>query len=118
LQRGIDETVSLIVFTPEPQVVKLQLHVMGEQTIQIGEVSGRAMHYIFRPQIGMIRELLGKVAGKLPSHFHYDCWMLAGEMSSFIKFEGPLQLMGPVVRIELLNPRLLSKLEDEKISSK
>ncbi len=61
--------------------------------------------------------LLGKVAGKLPPQFHYDCWMLADEVSSFVKFEGPLQLMGPIVRIELVNPQLLAKPEDEKISS-
>lgn len=118
LQKGADETVSFLVFTPTPQVIKLQLHVVGEQTVQIGEVSSKARQYAFKPQIGTIRELLGKVTGKLPAHFHYDCWMLADEVSSFVKFEGPLQLMGPIVQIELVNPRLPAKPEDEKISSK
>jgi len=118
LQKGTGETVSFLVFTPGPQVIKLQLLVMGEQTVQIGEVSSKAMHYVFKPKIGMIRELLGKATGKLPVHFHYDCWMLPDEVPSFVKFEGPLQLMGPIVRIELVNPRLSAKPEDEKVSSK
>ena len=66
LPKGTDETVSVLAFTPEPQVIKLQLLVMGEQTVQIGEVSSKATHYVFKPQLGMIRELLGKVTGKLP----------------------------------------------------
>jgi Thiolase, C-terminal domain len=57
----------------------------------------------------MIRELLGKAAGKLPAQFQYDCWVLADEVPSFVKFEGPLQLMGPIVRIELVSPHLLTK---------
>jgi hypothetical protein len=109
--------VSVLAFTPKPQVIEVQLLVMGKQTVQIGEVSSTATHYVFKPQIGMIRALLGKVAGKLPPQVHYDCWMLADEVSSFVKFEGPLQLMGPIVRIKLVNPQLLAKPEDEKISS-
>ena len=62
----------------------------------------------------MIRELLGKATGKIPAQFHYDCWILADEVPSFVQFEGPLQLMGPIVRIELVSPRLLTKPEDKK----
>jgi hypothetical protein len=35
-----------------------------------------------------------------------------------VQFEGPLQVMGPIMRIELVSPRLLTKPEDKKISSK
>ena len=61
-----------------------------------------------------IRELLGK----LPAQFHYDCWVLADEVPSFVQFEGPLQLMAPIVRIELVSPHLLTKPEDKKTPSK
>jgi hypothetical protein len=43
---------------------------------------------------------------------------LADEVSSFVKFEGPLQLMGPIMRIEVISPPLRSKPEWEKSSSK
>jgi hypothetical protein len=118
LQKGTDQTVSFLAFTPEPQVITLRLLVLGEQTIRIGEVPGKAVQYVFKPQIGTIRKWLGKALGKLPAHFHYDCWMLADEVSGFIKFEGPLQLMGQIVQIEVVTPRLPESAEDGKFSSK
>jgi hypothetical protein len=91
---------------------------MGEHTVRIGDLSRKVVQYVFKPDIGMIRELVGKVTGKLPAHFHYDCWILADEVPSFVQFEGPLQLMGPIVRIELVSPRVPPKTEDKKVSSK
>jgi hypothetical protein len=118
LLKGADETVSVLAFTPAPQVITVQLLAMDEQPVRIGDLSSKATQYVFKPQIGMIRELFGKVTGKLPAHFHYDCWIMVDEVPSFVQFEGPLQLMGPIVRIELVTPRLPAKPEDEKISSK
>jgi hypothetical protein len=118
LPKGASETVTFLAFTPRPEVIKLELLLMGEHTVQIGEVSRKALHYVFKPDMGMIRELLGKVTGKLPAHFRYDCWILADEVPSFVQFEGPLQLMGPIERIELVSPRLSTKPKDEKISLK
>ena len=118
LQRGVDETVSVVAFTPAPQVFKLQLLAMDAQPVRIGELSHKATQYIFKPQIGMIREFFGKVTGKLPTRFHYDCWILVDEVPAFIQFEGPLQIMGEILRIELLSPRMSTKPEDGKIPSK
>ena len=118
LPKGASETVSVLAFTPRPEVIKLNLLLMGEHTVRIGNLSRKAVQYSFNPDIGMIRELLGKATGTIPAQFHYDCWILADEMPSFVQFEGPLQLMGPIMRIELVSPRLSIKPEDEKISSK
>jgi hypothetical protein len=118
LQRGADETVSVLAFTPAPQVIKLQLHALDEHPVQIGEASSKATQYVFTPQIGLIREWFGKAIGKLPAQFHYTCWILVDAAPSFVQFEGPLQLMGPIVRIELVSPRVPPKTEDKKVSSK
>jgi hypothetical protein len=119
LPKGASEMVNFLAFTPAPEIFKLELLLKGEHNVQIGgELSRKALHYVFKPDIGMIRELLGKATGKIPAHFHYDCWILADEVPSFVQFEGPLQLMGPVVRVELVSPRLLTKPEDKKTSSK
>ncbi len=118
LPKGASETVSFLAFTPRPEVIKLELLLMGEHTVRIGDLSRKAVKYAFKPDIGMIRELFGKVTGKIPAQFHYDCWILSDEVPSFVQFEGPLQLMGPIMRIELVSPRLPIKPEDEKISSK
>ena len=118
LQKGADETVSVVAFTPRPQVIKVQLRAIDEQSVQIGEVSSTATQYVFTPQIGMIKEFFGKALGKLPAKFHYTCWIMADEVPAFVQFEGPLQLMGQIVRIELVSPRLRAEPKDKKMSSK
>jgi hypothetical protein len=115
LPKGASETVNFLAFTPAPEVIKLELNLMGEHEVRIGELSRKAVQYVFKPDVGTIRELLGKATGKLPAHFHYDCWIVDDEVPSFVQFEGPLQLMGPIVRIELVSPRLSAKPEDKKI---
>ena len=118
LQKGADETVNVLAFTPAPQVIKVQLRALDEQPVQIGGVSRKATQYAFIPQIGMIKEFFGKTIGKLPAEFHYTCWIMVDAPPSFVQFEGPLQLMGQIVRIELVSPRLRAQPEDKKISSK
>jgi hypothetical protein len=113
LLKGADETVSFLAFTPAPEIFKLELLLMGEQTVRIGELSSKARHYVFKPKIGKIRRFFGKFFGKLPANFHYDCWIVAAEVPSFVQFEGPLQLMGPIIRVELVSPRLTVKPEDK-----
>lgn len=117
LPKGASETVSLIAFTPGPEVIKLDLRLMEERSVQVGDLSRKALHYAFKPDMGVIRKFIGKAIGKLPSHFHYDCWVLADEVPGFVQFEGPLQLMGPIIRIELVSPRLSTKPEKEAIPS-
>ena len=118
LPKGASETVNFLAFTPAPEVIKLELNLIGEHTVRIGDLSRKAVQYAFKPDIGMIRKLLGEATGRLPAQFHYDCWVLDDEVPSFVQFEGPLQLMGPIVRIELVSPHLLTKPQDKKISSK
>ena len=118
LPKGASETVNFLAFTPKPEVIKLDLLLMGEQTVRIGDLSRKVLQYVFKPDIGTIRELIGKATGQIPAQFHYDCWILADEVPSFVQFEGPLQLMGPIMRIELVSPHLLTKSEDKKTSSK
>jgi hypothetical protein len=115
LPKGASETVNFLAFTPAPEVIKLELNLMGEHTARIGDLSRKAIQYAFKPDIGTIREFLGKATGRLPANFHYDCWILDDEVPSFVQFEGPLQLMGPIMRIELLSPHLLTKSEDKNI---
>ena len=118
LLKEANETVSFLAFTPVPEIIKLKLLLMGEQTVHIGDLSRKARHYVFKPKIGKIRQFFGKFFGKLPADFHYDCWIVAAEVPSFVQFEGPLQLMGPIVRVELVSPRLTVKAEGKKIPAK
>jgi len=115
LLKDANATVNFLAFTPAPEAIELQLRFIGEQTVRIGDLSSKAKQYVFKPQIGMLRKFFGKLSGKLPADFHYDCWILTDEVPGFVQFEGPLQLMGPIVRIELVSPRLLAKPGDKRI---
>lgn len=106
LPKGAHGTVSVLAFTPAPQVITLQLLFMGEQTVHIADMTSKAMQYTLKPEIGVMRRFFAEATGRLPANFHYDCWILTDEVPSFVQFQGPLQLMGPVVRIELVSPRL------------
>ena len=118
LQKGVDETVSIVAFTPTPQVYKLQLLAMENQPVRIGEQSGKATQYVFQPQVGLIKEFFGKLSGQLPASFHYMCWILVDEVPAFVQFEGPLQLMGQIVHIEILTPRVTTETVKAKRLSK
>jgi hypothetical protein len=56
--------------------------------------------------------------GKLPDDFHYDCDILADEVPSFVRFEGPLQLMGPILSIELISPQVAMNAGDRNHAPK
>jgi len=118
LPKGASETVHVIAFSPEPSVIKLELAFIGEHAIRIGDHSRKALRYAFKPDIGPIRKFFGQVLGKLPADFHYDCYILGDEVPAFVQFEGPLQLMGPTLRIELISPRVHVSTGNEKHASR
>lgn len=118
LPKGTNETVNVVAFTPEPTVISLELSLEGEHAVRIGNQSRKAAHYVFKPDISPIKKFLGKVLGKLPADFHYDCYILVDEVPSFVRFEGPLQLMGPVLNIELISPQLPLRSEDQRHAAK
>ncbi|HTL61642.1 MAG TPA: hypothetical protein VL261_08355 [Nitrospira sp.] len=112
LPKGATETVNVLAFVPEPTAIALELAFVGEQVIRVGDQTRKALQYAFKPDIGPVKKFLGTMLGKLPADFHYDCYILADEVPGFVRFEGPLQLMGPVLSIELISPQMAGKAED------
>ena len=117
LGKGVSGAVHILAFKPEPEVIKVQIIPTAQRTVRIGSLSRKAVRYVFKPDIGMIEKWVGRLIGELPEQFHYHCWVLADEIPSFVHYEGPLQLMGPIVRIELVSPGLLEKSEVAKRTS-
>ncbi|MBA3614405.1 MAG: hypothetical protein H0W49_16150 [Nitrospirales bacterium] len=106
----------ILAFTPSPEIIKLELSPENEDVVSVANLSRKSLQYEFKPDIGLIREFLGKATGKLPAQFHYHCWIFQDQVPSFVHYEGPLQLMGPILRIGLVSPRLASMPEDKKNS--
>jgi hypothetical protein len=95
-------TVSMLVTTPKPRLVKLAIFPEGEKPLSSGSTGHKAMLYDVKVQIGGMAGLLARVMRKQPPDTHV--WVLGGEAPAFVKSEGPLYQGGPIWRIELAKP--------------
>jgi hypothetical protein len=99
---SLPSSVSMVVATPKPRLVKLHFAVAGEDSFSTGDVSHQATHFVVKVEIGGIAGLLAPLVGKQPPDSHV--WLLGGEAPAFLKSEEPFYLGGPVWRIELVSP--------------
>lgn len=106
LPRGKTETVHFVVFTPKPKLIKLELRPEADDTVRVGDLSKSATRYVLKPHLSVLVHFFGKLLRRLPATFHYRFWILNDGVPAFARFEGPLYLMGPIWRVELLSPRL------------
>jgi len=98
----VETTLSMLVSTPKPRVVKLKIAASEPDSFTVGGISAKATHYIVKIDIGGVTGVVAKVAGKQPPPLHF--WVAAGSMPVFLKSEGPLFEDGPIWRIELASP--------------
>jgi hypothetical protein len=96
------KTVSLIVATPKPRLVKLAISVAGDEPFSTGGAARTATHYVLKVEIGGISGLLAPLLGKQPPDSHV--WILGGEAPAFVKAEQLMYLGGPLWMIELVSP--------------
>jgi hypothetical protein len=98
----IESTLSMLVSTPKPRVVKLKINASEPESYSVGGAGAKATHYIVKIDIGGVTGVVAKVAGKQPPPIHF--WIASGNMPVFLKSEGPLFEDGPIWRIELASP--------------
>jgi hypothetical protein len=95
-------TVSMVVATPKPRLVKLVSSVAGADPFTLAGSTHRATHYVIKIDIGGIAGVLAPILGKQPPDIHV--WILVGDTPAFVKSEGPLFYGGAPWRIELTSP--------------
>jgi hypothetical protein len=95
-------TLSMLVSTPKPRIVKLKFSPSGQESFSIGGSGAKATHYVMKIDIGGVEGAAAKVLGKQPPP--EDFWIAAGNAPVFLKSEGPLFDDGPIWRIELASP--------------
>jgi hypothetical protein len=103
LPKRASETVHVVAFTPKPRLIQLELAPAGEHHVLVGELTKTAVHYVFKPQLGIGLKLFATLLGRVPPDSH--AWIITDEVPAFVRFEGPLYTTGPVWRIELTSPR-------------
>jgi len=103
LAKDAVETVHVLVFTPKPMLVQLELAPVGEDTIIAGERRLPATHYVMTPKLGVVRGAAAALLGKTPAPYH--CWVVTTGAPAFVALDGPLYTGGPIWRVETVSPR-------------
>lgn len=98
----VETTLSMLVSTPKPRIVKLKILASGEDSFSVAGSGAKATHYIVKIDIGGVTGVAAKVVGKQPPPVHL--WIAAGSTPVFVKSEGALFEDGPIWRIELASP--------------
>ncbi len=106
LPKGKSETVRYLAFTPEPTLINLELLPEADEPVRVGDLVKYATRYALKPQLNTVVHFFGRLLGRLPNEFSYRFWVLNDVVPAFARFEGPLYLMGPAWRIEMVSPRL------------
>jgi len=103
IRPGADETtVSMLVATPKPRLVKLVMSPRGEEAFSVGSAPRKAQHYEIKIEIGGIAGMVAPLIGKAPPNI--EIWLIGGEAPTFVREQGPLFEDGPVVTIQLASP--------------
>jgi hypothetical protein len=101
-------TVSMIVTTPKPKLVKVAIIQQGEEPYLVGGIHRKAMHFVAKVELGPVAGVVAPLVGKQPADFQF--WISSGDAPVFLRSEGRLYDGGPIWRIEQLTPAWLRKL--------
>jgi hypothetical protein len=108
IQPGVSPmTLSMVVATPKPRVVKVAISQDGEDWLSVGNSTHKAVRYALKIELKGLPGLVAPLVGKEPPDIHI--WVLSGEAPAYLKSEGPLYAGGPVWRIELVSPAWTNK---------
>jgi hypothetical protein len=95
-------TVSMVVTTPKPRVVKLVISPVGEENFSIAGASKKALHCEIKILIGGVVGLVAPFVGKAPPNI--ELWEVGGDAPTFLREKGPTFEDGPMMTIELASP--------------
>lgn len=99
---GAAATVSMVVATPRPRIVKLAISSMGEDAFNVEGAPEKAFHYEIKIDLGGVAGIVAPMIGKQPPNI--EVWTVGGAAPTFVREQGPLYAEGPVMTIELASP--------------
>jgi hypothetical protein len=99
-EQGI--TVSMVVMTPKPRVVKLVITNLGEENCSVAGVGRKASHYQIKIELGGVAGVVAPMIGKAPPNI--QIWVIRGAAPTFAREQGPMYAEGPMMTIQLASP--------------
>ncbi|HZR56734.1 MAG TPA: hypothetical protein VFA74_07665 [Terriglobales bacterium] len=97
-----ETTVSMVVASTRPRVVKLNFFPAQEKTIKVGLVTKKVQHYVIKVKIEGAAGVIAPLIGKQPPDIHI--WLVKSEAPTLVEMEGPLSQDSPVWRLEMMVP--------------
>jgi hypothetical protein len=104
LPKGASDVVHYIAFTPEPRLIEVEIAPLGEQRVNVGDITESAMYYALKPRLGPFLRFFATILGRVPPDSHI--WVATEDVPAFVGFEGSLMTPGPTWRIEAVSPSL------------
>jgi hypothetical protein len=98
---GPPKSLSLVVATPKPRLVKLAI-TSAESDLAVGGARRTATQFVLKVEIGGVAGFVAPLVGKQPPDSHV--WILGGRAPAFVRAEQPFFEGGPVWRIDLATP--------------
>jgi hypothetical protein len=95
-------TVSMVVATPKPRLVKLVITNRGEENCTIVGAARKATHYEIKIDLGGIAGVVAPLIGKAPPNI--QLWTIGGQAPTFAREQGPTYPEGPLMTIQLASP--------------
>jgi hypothetical protein len=95
-------TLSMVVATPKPRLVKLAVSVAGRDSFSVGTSSYKAIHYVAKIDLGGVTGVVAPIVGKQPQDSHV--WIMDSKAPVFLRSEGPQFEGGPSWQVELTSP--------------
>lgn len=105
-RRSPPKELPMVVATPEPQLINLELAGVRSEPFAKGDAENRVTEYTLKPKIGGVKGLLAPLVGKQPADAHV--WVLEGTAPAFLAAEQQFFPDGPIWRIELSVPQWLA----------
>ena len=85
-KEATETTVSMIVATPKPRLVKLAITPNGTETFSLAGASRKALAYDMKIELGGIVGVVAPLIGKQPPHI--QMWVVGGEVPDFVQRKG------------------------------
>jgi hypothetical protein len=99
---ALPPSLSMIVPTPKPRMVKLEISVAGVEPFSTAGMARKATHYVLKVDIGGVAGFVAPLIGKQPPDSHV--WILEGEAPAFVRSRAPMFMGGPLWQTELVSP--------------
>lgn len=97
-----ETTVSMLVTTPEPRLVKMVISPSGEEAFSLGGMERKAKSYEIKIELGGVAGIVAPLIGKAPADIHL--WVVTGEVPVVVKEEGQTFEGGPLVSVSMASP--------------